>query len=146
YNQAISQVGYITLKSFQTGAPLPGNQLTLPNQVLQDETNGEYYRWDGDFPKTVAAGSTPATTGGVGSGAWLSVGDATLRDELNNEGVINFSHTDTYGNDSVGAHLQNVVYPTDAPFNAATDGVTDATVAIKSAIAHCISKGKKLVL
>ena len=80
YEQAISQAGYITLKSFQLGAPLPNNELTLPNQVLQDETDGEYYRWDGSFPKAVAAGSTPATTGGVGLGAWVSVGDASARE------------------------------------------------------------------
>ena len=80
--QTIASFGYITLKSFQLGAPLPNNELTLPNQVLQDETDGEYYRWDGAFPKTVAAGSTPASSGGVGLGAWLSVGDATLRSNL----------------------------------------------------------------
>lgn len=79
FNQAVSEVGYITLKSFQLGAPLPDNELTLPNQVLQDETNGEYYRWDGDLPKAVPPESTPASTGGIGSGAWLSVGDATVR-------------------------------------------------------------------
>lgn len=90
YNQAISQVGYITLKSFQTGAPLPNNELTLPNQVLQDETNGEYYRWDGTFPKSVPPGSTPDSTGGVGSGAWLSVGDAVIRLWVNKNITINF--------------------------------------------------------
>lgn len=82
YETAISQVGYTTLKSFQLGAPLPNNELTLPNQVLQDETNGEYYRWDGAFPKSVPSGSTPTSTGGVGLGAWLSVGDASLRSDL----------------------------------------------------------------
>ena len=46
--------------------------------------NGEWYRWDGVLPKTVSAGSTPTGTGGVGSGAWLSVGDATLRSDLAN--------------------------------------------------------------
>lgn len=80
--QTIASFGYITLKSFQLGAPLPNNELTLPNQVLQDETDGEYYRWDGAFPKTVAVGSTPASTGGVGLGAWLSVGDSSLRGDL----------------------------------------------------------------
>lgn len=89
YNQAISQVGYITLKSFQLGAPLPNNELTLPNQVLQDETNGEYYRWDGEFPKTVSSGSTPETSGGVGLGAWVSVGDASLRTQLAAGGGVN---------------------------------------------------------
>jgi hypothetical protein len=90
YETAISQVGYITLKSFQLGAQLPNNELTLPNQVLQDETNGEYYRWDGAFPKSVPPGSTPDSTGGVGSGAWLSVGDAVLRLWVNKNITINF--------------------------------------------------------
>lgn len=82
YTGAISQVGYVTLKSFQSGVPLPNNELTLPNQVLQDETDGEYYRWDGVFPKVVPSGSTPVSTGGIGVGAWLSVGDSTLRSQV----------------------------------------------------------------
>lgn len=44
--------------------------------------DGEWYRWDGELPKTVSAGSTPQDEGGIGSGAWLSVGDAALRSEL----------------------------------------------------------------
>ncbi|ELY4552136.1 phage tail protein [Cronobacter sakazakii] len=75
--QAIAQYGYITLDSFEDG-----NTLTLPNQVLRLEATGEYYRWDGAFPKTVPANSTPETTGGIGAGKWLSVGDATLRRDL----------------------------------------------------------------
>jgi len=75
--QAIAQYGYITVDSFQAGA-----NLTLPNQVLRDTSNGEYYRWDGAFPKTVPANSTPANAGGIGTGKWLSVGDAALRANL----------------------------------------------------------------
>ncbi|MBA7865530.1 hypothetical protein HV283_07600 [Enterobacter hormaechei] len=75
--QAIAAFGYITLDSFEDG-----NTLTLPNQVLRLEATGEYYRWDGAFPKDVPAGSTPDSTGGVGVGKWLSVGDATLRSDL----------------------------------------------------------------
>lgn len=70
---AISAFGYITMDSFEDG-----NTLTLPNQVLRLEASGEYYRWDGTFPKVVPAGSTPESTGGIGLGAWLSVGQATL--------------------------------------------------------------------
>lgn len=44
--------------------------------------DGEWYRWDGGLPKTVPASSTPSGTGGFGSGAWLSVGDASLRNDL----------------------------------------------------------------
>lgn len=78
--QAISKFGYITIDSFQAGATL-----TLPNQILRDTTTGEYYRWDGEFPpggKVVPSGATPASSGGIGVGAWLSVGDASLRSDL----------------------------------------------------------------
>ncbi len=75
--QAILQYGWIPVGTFQDGATL-----TIPNQILKDETDGEYYRWDGELPKLVPAGSTPASTGGVGPGAWLSIGDAVLRSAL----------------------------------------------------------------
>ncbi|WP_265497321.1 tail fiber/spike domain-containing protein [Providencia rustigianii] len=84
-NTAIVAAGYITIDSFQQGADLPNNELTQRNQILRDETTGEYYRWDGDLPKQVSAGSTPQSTGGIGKGAWVSVGDASLRSSL---GVI----------------------------------------------------------
>ncbi|MCE9967130.1 hypothetical protein [Lelliottia amnigena] len=84
--QAIAQYGWIPVGTFQAGATL-----TTPNQILKDTTDGEYYRWDGVFPKTVATGSTPASTGGTGVGAWLSVGDSTLRSWVNNNISINFS-------------------------------------------------------
>ncbi|EIQ0040717.1 hypothetical protein LUG75_000121 [Escherichia coli] len=78
--QTIAAFGYVTIDSFEDGATL-----TLPNEVLRLEATGEYYRWDGTFPlggKVVPPGSTPVSTGGVGVGAWLSVGDATLRGQL----------------------------------------------------------------
>ncbi|HFK4479556.1 TPA: right-handed parallel beta-helix repeat-containing protein [Citrobacter sedlakii] len=75
--QAISAFGYITLDSFEDG-----NTLTLPNQVLRLVATGEYYRWDGALPKDVPPGSTPESTGGIGPGAWIGVGDASLRGEL----------------------------------------------------------------
>lgn len=75
--QAIAQYGWIPVGTFQVGATL-----TLPNQILKDTASGEYYRWDGALPKVVPAGSTPDSTGGVGTGAWLSVGDSTLRSML----------------------------------------------------------------
>lgn len=72
--EAIRNYGYITMDSFEDGATL-----TLPNQVLRYEATGEYYRWDGEFPKIISSGSTPEISGGVGLGAWLSVGDAVVR-------------------------------------------------------------------
>lgn len=84
--QAIAQYGWIPVGTFQAGATL-----TLPTQILKDTTDGEYYRWDGVLPKTVPAGATPSSSGGVGVGAWLSVGDATLRTWVNNNISINFN-------------------------------------------------------
>ncbi|AJB61676.1 hypothetical protein [Enterobacter hormaechei] len=72
--QAIAQYGWILIDSFQDGA-----DITLPNQALRDDDTGEYYRWDGALPKHVDAGSTPDTSGGVGVGAWIGIGDASLR-------------------------------------------------------------------
>lgn len=79
-NQAMLNYGYITKKSFEIGATLD-----TPNTALQWESNGEYYRWDGDWsqPKVVPAGSTPDSTGGIGEGKWVGVGDASLRGDLN---------------------------------------------------------------
>lgn len=78
--QAISQYGWIPVGTFQAGATL-----TSPNQILKDTADGEYYRWDGSFlpsGKVVPNGSTPGSTGGVGTGAWISVGDSALRSML----------------------------------------------------------------
>lgn len=87
-NTAIVAAGYITIDSFQQGADLPNNELTQRNHILRDETTGEYYRWDGDLPKQVPAGSIPQSTGGIGKGAWISVGDASLRGDLTSENGI----------------------------------------------------------
>lgn len=77
-NQAIIAAGYIPMDSFQKGA-----EITKRNEILRDETTGEYYRWDGDLPKSVPAGSTPESAGGVGAGAWIGIGDASLRNDMN---------------------------------------------------------------
>lgn len=105
--QAISQFGYITIDSFQAGA-----SITLPNQVLRDTSTGEYYRWDGALPKTVASGSTPSSAGGIGTGKWVSVGDAALRQNLalpSGPGLIGFSDANTYVSGTVGEALAKVV-------------------------------------
>ena len=66
--------------------------------------------WTGSFlpsGKVVAAGSTPATSGGVGGGAWVGRSDDALRDELNKSilseamsglyGLTNFVTPEEYG-------------------------------------------------
>ncbi|AVD59196.1 tail fiber domain-containing protein [Morganella morganii] len=93
-NQAIIAAGYIPIDSFQLGA-----EITKRNEILRDETTGEYYRWDGDLPKSVPAGATPESSGGVGVGKWVGVGDASLRSDLKRESGashISFEKTDVY--------------------------------------------------
>lgn len=76
---AVNREEYITLPgSFATGATL------IAKNELLTHTNGKY-RWDGELPKIVSAGSTPETAGGIGLGAWVSVGDASIRTELSGE-------------------------------------------------------------
>lgn len=75
--QAIQSIGYITVDSFEDGA-----QLTMPIEILRLKSSGDYYRWDGAFPKTITAGSTPESSGGIGLGKWVSVGDGALRSAL----------------------------------------------------------------
>lgn len=98
--EAIRKYGYITMDSFEDGATL-----TLPNQTLRYEANGEYYRWDGEFPKIVPAGSTPDSTGEVKLGAWVSVGDASLRADLSSKNGIKLIGGDleSYGADASGS-------------------------------------------
>lgn len=78
-DQAIINAGYQLIDSFQDGATL-----TELNQALRwkkPDGDGEYYRWDGEFPaggKVVPPGSTPESTGQVKKGAWIGVGQATL--------------------------------------------------------------------
>lgn len=79
-NEDISQnatAGFILLSSFEKGATL-----TLANEILLFQADSQYYRWTGTLPKTVDANSTPATTGGIGGGKWVLVGDSSLRSEL----------------------------------------------------------------
>lgn len=70
-------LGYIFVDSFEKGA-----LITSRYQALHFEYQGEFYRWDGGLPKQVPAGSTPQSTGGIGKGAWVSVGDASLRSDI----------------------------------------------------------------
>ncbi|MDT3535683.1 hypothetical protein ROM48_06570 [Cronobacter malonaticus] len=101
--QAIAAFGWIPVGTFQAGATI-----SLPNQILKDTSSGEYYRWDGALPKVVPSGSTPASTGGTGVGAWISVGDSALRSMLaatTGAGLVGYSASVTYPTGTVGEAL-----------------------------------------
>ncbi|WP_318371676.1 hypothetical protein [Enterobacter sp.] len=106
-NQAILNYGYITKDSFEDGSTL-----STANECLRWKSNGEYYRWDGNFPKVVPPGSTPDSTGGVQKGAWVGVGDASLRSDMKKEegaGLSGYQPGMDYPYGSVGAYL-NAAY------------------------------------
>ncbi|WP_272575663.1 hypothetical protein [Providencia sp. PROV273] len=87
--QAILSAGYAPVGSFQEGAEVKNYNETVLWKT--PEGDGDYYRWGGDLPKSVPENSTPETTGGIKtednpSGLWVSVGDASLRSDLNKIG------------------------------------------------------------
>ncbi|EOY5092696.1 hypothetical protein ACP3A9_000948 [Citrobacter amalonaticus] len=104
---AAGSYGYVILNdmSFQDGGTVNLNELLL------DESTGEYFKLTGTFPvggKVVPPGSTPAFTGGEGPGAWLSVGDATLRTMLASSlgaGMVGYDSGETYAPGTVGDEI-----------------------------------------
>ncbi|MFW5408252.1 hypothetical protein B7L51_006460 [Pectobacterium brasiliense] len=77
--EQIRKFGYQPLVgfSFESGATIDNGA-----QALQWLDDGNYYVWNGEYPKVVPANSTPTTAGGIDANGWRSVGDATLRTEL----------------------------------------------------------------
>ena len=131
---------------YRVGTFAAGYTLTNMRQTL--EYNGHEYSWAGTFPKVVAAGATPATSGGIGAGAWVDRTDVTLRDELSADsgtGLLGFSHEIFYSPATAGFRLKNAVYATDTPFNAPTDGL-DASSNINAALTYCAANNKDLIL
>ncbi|MGM8747613.1 hypothetical protein [Enterobacter hormaechei] len=107
--QAMNAFGYVILtgKTFTTGATINN-----PNEVLLNTADGEYYKWTGSFasgPKVVPENSTPASTGGIAPGAWIGVGDSSLRAALaatGGAGLVGLSVGSVYPAGTVGSAIQ----------------------------------------
>jgi hypothetical protein len=91
---------YYRAGTFDAGYTLTNNRQTLAYGNVE-------YSWSGAFPKVVAAGSTPETTGGIGAGAWVDRTDETLRGELiaNGNSIYDISLAPT--------KIGKVIYATD---------------------------------
>jgi len=67
FQQIVTDMGFNPVSgSFQAGATI-----TEYNQCLVDTSTGTFYSWNGTLPKVVSAGSTPATSGGIGALLWV---------------------------------------------------------------------------
>lgn len=73
---ALGAYGFNIKGSFELGGTV-----SLPNDLLQlgANENISHWRWEGALPKTVPAGSTPKSTGGIGKGKWVDITDASTR-------------------------------------------------------------------
>lgn len=71
--------------SFSAGA-------TLSNQkdFIWDAASSSWYYWSGAYPKTVAASSSPASTGGISPGAWSPVSSSYLQSLLIAPNGVNY--------------------------------------------------------
>ncbi len=146
--QAIAAFGYITLDSFQDGA-----SLTLPNHVLRfklPDGDGGYYRWDGSFPKVVPANSTPESSGGIGPGAWIGVGDASLRANLGSSEKgfgLSMVALEQGGNAQQAIHyITPQMFGAKGNYDPVTDTGNDDTIAFRAAISAAVALGKRKVM
>lgn len=122
-----------------------GGTLGSKKDVALYEEDGTFYTWDGSYPKTVESGSTPETSGGVGTGAWVSVGDASLRSGL---ASYNPPGTDLIGTSSgisLTQYLDRMfIFIDDLPGVDGT-GTTDSAAGLNAALATYSGTGVEFV-
>ena len=153
-----AESGYILVGgSFQEGAVSSGS-----SNVVLDWNTAKFYQWHLNENKVVPAGSTPATSGGIGAGAWVDRTDVTLRGELASEsgsGLVGYQPAGTGAvATTVQSKLREIVSVTDyysgdtaaafaAAFAAATTVVVPQGVTLTGLnTAVTIPSGKSLVL
>jgi hypothetical protein len=94
--QQIYNLGWSLVGSFQDGGTV-----TSAGDLLQDESTNIWYRWDDleTLPKTVPAGSTPASAGGVGEGKWqpVDVSDVLRKQLAQDDGMKLIGQKVNYG-------------------------------------------------
>lgn len=61
---------------------LNGATLESERDFIWDDNSKNWYYWTGAFSKEVPAASNPESTGGIGTGKWVSVSDAVLRGQI----------------------------------------------------------------
>ena len=158
----LAGMAFTRVGTFTAGATLTDMRQTLLWEVSQGG-DGHEYGWTGSFlpaGKVVAASSTPATSGGVGAGAWIDRSDLTLRGELANSdrpGMIGLGVRTLSSRLNASQHVKDCLTLADAiaagtnrlVFEADTYTVSDDLVIPRHCVIHkgaiiTIAAGKKL--
>lgn len=93
---------------YRVGTFAAGYTLTNMRQTL--EYSGVEYSWSGSFPKVVSAGATPATSGGIGAGAWVDRNSDTLRTDLASDSGSSIVGFKQLGLSAVSSTVQELLY------------------------------------
>ena len=86
---------------------LNGATLESERDFIWDDNSKSWYYWTGTFSKEVPAASTPESTGGIGAGKWLSVGQATLSYLIPNVRSLWGEHLEKLGMVLVGGSFRD---------------------------------------
>lgn len=148
FQQIIMDMGFQPLAgSFQTGATI-----TSRNQCLQDTSTGVFYSWNGALPKVVPTGSTPATAGGVGAGAWVDRTDLTLASDLASKSGSGLVGYQPAGTGTVVTTVQSKLRETVSVFDFMTAAqIADvlagtASIDVTTSIQAALNAGKRVIL
>lgn len=118
---------------FASGGTLTVNdRSTVVQWTIASGGDGNWYNWQGSLPKVIPAGSTPSSTGGVGTGAWvpmvLGSGNFKSKSSVQSSAIpgnVNFLRTDGYNSpgDGGGAgYIRVATEPTHAGKIQSQDG------------------------
>lgn len=134
WRRTLAEVGLTLVDgSFEDGATV-----SSVTDAVWYMAGAQCYTWGSGFPKDVPPKSTPTSTGGVGLGAWVSVGDIVLRNQISNPNGA-----------SLYPALQIARWRDEGDirgWGAKCNGVADDTAAIQSAITEANGSMIKLKL
>lgn len=143
--RTLLDIAFVRTGTFTAGATLTDMRQTL-------EYNGHEYSWAGEFPKVVAAGSTPATSGGISATAWVDRTDVTLRSDLTSESGSRLIGYQPAGTGAVATTMQSKLRETVSVFDFMTSAqIADvqagtASIDVTTSIQAALNDGKRVIL